>query len=139
VWELEVPVRQHAFHTEADLEVLRTDFHGVHRDSFAVADEGSSVEIITWGARARGRISHESTPHWGRGTPAAAGETPAPARRRVFVGGGWLSAAIYQREGLPRAVRLGGPAIIESASTTVVVPDGATVVRGPLGSLLMRP
>ena len=139
VWELEMPVRQQAFHTEADVEVLRTDFHGVHRDSFAVADEGSSVEIITWGARARGRISHDSTPHRGRGTPEAACETPAPARRRVFVGGGWLSAAIYQREALPLAVRLGGPAIIESASTTVVVPDGAAVVRGPLGSLLMRP
>src|SRR5439155_2859965 len=56
VWELEVHLRHRQFSTGEDVESLRTDFHAAHRESFAVADVDAPVEVITWGARARGQI-----------------------------------------------------------------------------------
>jgi N-methylhydantoinase A len=139
VWELEVPVRNASFASQADIDALRADFHATHRDSFAVADEASPVEVITWGSRARGRIraSAEST---ALDQPAArTAEAPASKRRRLFLDGEWVDGAIYVRGDLPAGSRLNGPAIIESDSTTIVVPTGASVVAGKTDSLLMTP
>jgi N-methylhydantoinase A len=136
VWELEVPLTHKAFHSDDDVARLRSDFHAAHRDSFAVADEASSIEVITWGARAIGRIKDQFAAR--KEMQPSSLEQAIPSWRQVFLGGAWLDGAIYQRLQLPGAVRLAGPAIIESPSTTVVVPEGASVERGPLGSLLMK-
>lgn len=134
VWELEVPVRQEAFRGAADVDALRRDFHAAHRDAFAVADEASAVEIITWGARARGRIKDPE-----RSLVVRTSEkSVAPIRRQVFANGAWVDAEVCNREAIPAGARVDGPAIIESPSTTVVVPAGASVERGAFGSLLMK-
>ena len=137
VWELEVPLRSGRVAGPADVETLRSDFHATHRDSFAVADERSPVEIITWGVRARGRIrtAEASAP-----LNFAGGEAQrSPVRRPVFFAGGWVEAAVYSRDSIPADLVVDGPAIVESASTTIVVPAGSLVTRGSLGSLLMTP
>jgi N-methylhydantoinase A len=138
VWELEVPLRGAAFTSPADIETLRQDFHSTHRETFAVADERSSVEVITWGARARATLRGESPPVGadnGQPTPAPSAVTARPA----YFGSRWVQCDAYQLEALPLLASLSGPAIIESSSTTVVLPEGAGLIRSTLGSLLINP
>ena len=66
VWELEVPLRRGDFQSSDDVQVFRSDFHQTHRESFAVADVASPVEVITWGARARGRLARCRSEFLGR-------------------------------------------------------------------------
>ena len=140
VWELEVPVTAAAFTGQGDVDALLADFHATHRDSFAVADEASPVEVITWGSRARGRIrAGDESAARGRAAGPAATEVLSSRRRRVFLDGGWVDAAVHVRGDLPTGSRLSGPAIIESRSTTVVVPAGSSVAGGRTASLLMSP
>jgi len=142
VWELEVPLQRGHFAAAEDVDSLRVDFHNTHRDSFAVADLEAPVEVITWGARARGRIrqSLEEDPATVRtGSPNDSHEGGAGEARPVFFDGEWTPSRVYRLEALPRDARLEGPAIIESSSTTIVLPPGASLLRGRLGSLLISP
>jgi len=139
VWELEVPVHADRFAGPADVERLRSDFHTAHRDSFAVADDRSAVEIVTWGVRARGRIRKVAE---GNGSePAMAGGVAlrSPVRRNVFFENRWVDAGVYARGEIHDGGRVDGPAIVQSPSTTIVIPAGSSVHRGSLGSLLMTP
>ncbi len=139
VWELEVPLRRDRFEKPGDVETLRQDFHSTHRETFAVADERSAVEIITWGARARAALN-TATPR-PRDRPANEGRAAAQAHatRSVFFDGAWGQCDVFALEDLPLQVTLAGPAIVESPSTTIVLPAGAALTRGTLGSLLINP
>jgi N-methylhydantoinase A/oxoprolinase/acetone carboxylase beta subunit len=59
--------------------------------------------------------------------------------RRAHFAGRWIDCDVHTLENLPRDERLDGPAIIESPSTTVVLPEEAWLIRGRLGSLLISP
>src|SRR5205085_2298031 len=48
VWDLEVPVRRGRFESPDDVEELRTDFHVAHRELFAISDDRSEVEFLSW-------------------------------------------------------------------------------------------
>jgi N-methylhydantoinase A len=139
VWELDVPLRGDRFESPADVETLRQDFHSTHRETFAVADDRSAVEIITWGARARAALN-SATPKRGH-RPANEGKAAphAHATRPVFFDGAWGECDVFALEDLPLQVTLAGPAIVESPSTTIVLPAGAVLTRGTLGSLLINP
>ena len=137
VWELEVPMRNDSFASPADVEAFRQEFHVTHRESFAVADDQSPVEIITWGARARGRLRPDSAPATDK--QPAAQTPPVKQRRRAHFAGRWIECEVHTLENLPRDAKLAGPAIIESPSTTVVLPEDAWLIRGRLGSLLISP
>jgi len=135
VWELEVPMRSGKIETPADLEQLRLDFHTVHRDVFAVADERSAVEFESWHARARCQLSdpavHEAS------APAA----NAHARTRVIYlpEHGQLEADVWRLEELEPLAALDGPAIIETDATTILVDPGAIFARRASGTVHVIP
>jgi N-methylhydantoinase A len=68
--------------------------------------------------------------------PAAGeGAAPAaPARRRVYLGE-WVEVPVYRLDGLTPGLLLKGPAIFESATTTVLVREGERVNVTPHGWL----
>ncbi len=138
VWELEVLLRGATFLSPADVETLRQDFHTTHRETFAVADDRSSVEIITWGARARGSLRSDS-PAADRDDGLHIPAPPAATTRPAYFVGRWIECSAYRLEELPLLTSLRGPAIIESSSTTIVLPEGAGLIRSKLGSLLITP
>jgi N-methylhydantoinase A len=51
--------------------------------------------------------------------------------------GGWVETAVYDREALKKGSRLNGPAIVEQADSTTVVPPGATVEVDGYSNLIM--
>jgi N-methylhydantoinase A len=61
----------------------------------------------------------------------AAPPSPPVAARRIYLDGGWVEAAVYDFDALAPAQAIAGPAIVESAMTTVLLRSGdrATVTE----------
>jgi N-methylhydantoinase A len=133
VWELEAPVHARRISTAADVRRLCDGFHAVHRDVFAIADEGSPIEFESWHARARCQLRKPAIP--------LAVRTPGePGQRRVHLpDSGPVNAAVWRLEALAIDEPVEGPAIIESATTTVVVDLGARACRRASGTLHILP
>jgi N-methylhydantoinase A len=136
IWELEVPVPVARFDTAEDVEELRETFHSVHADVFAIADRASPIEIIGWRARVRSRLSSSEPPVT---TSRPSSPQPRSARRAHFPGIGIVEATVLRADEIEPGVVIRGPAIYESASTTVVVDADASVIRTASGSLLINP
>ncbi|MFW6693195.1 hydantoinase B/oxoprolinase family protein [Streptomyces sp. MAR4 CNX-425] len=124
----------------ADEAEMRAEFTAVHRRRFAftmdkpVVAEAVSVEA----AAEQAATTREET---GRGT--GAGGPPEPADRvRIFTGGRWREAGLYQRTELRAGDTVTGPALLaEEGSTTVVDPGWQAAVhpRGHLTLTRVRP
>ena len=136
IWEIEVPLRVRRFTSDADLAALLADFHATHRQIFAIADEHSPIEMVTWRARVRCTLRAEGT---GRLADGAAEAAAQGSRRAWFRGTGWTEAATRRFAAMAPGESVEGPAIVESSFTTIVVDPGAVARRTPGGGLLVTP
>ena len=136
VWEIEVPLRVRRFADKNDVAALVDDFHRAHEDLFAVRDSESSIEIVSWIASVRCGLRDQQQDYLVSTVPS---EAASEARSAYFPGEGWVTAQTRRFEAMKAGERLGGPAIIESPFTTVVLPPGATAERRASGSLSIMP
>jgi N-methylhydantoinase A len=60
---------------------------------------------------------------------------PVRTRHAYFSRGGWSMVNVHRLESLNTNMSVAGPAIVESAFTTIVIDPGAVAVRRPSGSL----
>ncbi len=58
--------------------------------------------------------------------------------RPVFLDNSWRQTPVYQRDLLPEALSLSGPAIIEQMDCTIVIPPHDRVERDSLGNLMIH-
>jgi N-methylhydantoinase A len=134
VWEIEVPLPIGRIEADADVELMRDEFHRVHESIFAISDPGSEVELVQWRARVRVELAADRGLARLRSDPSV-----APTERRVrFPDSGPAVAAIHAAATLEPGAAVQGPAIVESAFATVVVEPGGSVTMSPNGSLLLR-
>jgi N-methylhydantoinase A len=131
IWELEFPVRE-----PLDADTLRDDFHALHEEVFAISDPGSEVELVGWRARVRCPVGRSQP---GRLAQDAAPRVGAAVRRAYFPGAGAFDARVLSFDEFEPGRVVAGPAIVESAMTTVVIDPGATVERTASGSLAIVP
>ena len=133
VWELESPVRGERVTGKADLAELCTDFHAVHREVFSIADERSGIEFESWHARATCQLREPVSPQ--------AEVVPGRVRQRdVYLPGrGPTPVPVWRLESVPVGQSMTGPAIVETATTTVVIDRGASFSRRPSGTLHIVP
>lgn len=110
-------------------------FHTEHAARFAHSDAADVVEIATLRLAAIGRMPD---PELAEITAGGSDPTPpAPiGQRRVWLDDVWVDAAVYQRDGIEPGAGLSGPAIIEEAFTTLVLPAKWTVTMTPQGDLI---
>jgi N-methylhydantoinase A len=133
VWELEVPMRGSRVGAAEDLKRLCEDFHAVHRDVFAIAEEGSMIEFESWHARVRCALRPPSLPE-----VLAGGDGRPAGRRQIFLPeAGEVAADVWNLDSLPTGAAIAGPAIVESEMTTVVIEPDVVVTRQPSGTLHM--
>jgi N-methylhydantoinase A len=132
-WELEVPLRTSSFSDWQDVEQLRTDFHRVHREIFAIDDPNSAVEIVGWRARVRCRIrDRDLVPDPNAGADREVTHRPVYVRPL-----GTVDIPVIPLSKLSVTEPAQGPLIIESPVTTIVVDPGASAVRTATGSVLI--
>jgi N-methylhydantoinase A len=130
-WEIEVPF---AGPEPPDWDALAAAFHAAHREMFAVCDPASPVEVLAWRARARCRVREGETPRMAAPSGAA-----APGSRRAFFHGvGWAEVPVHAPAALDEGASVRGPAILETAFTTIVLPPQAAAVRLPSGVIEVR-
>ncbi|MSO80498.1 MAG: hydantoinase/oxoprolinase family protein [Alphaproteobacteria bacterium] len=137
VWEIEVQLPRRRFESDADVQALVQAFHKVHEDIFAIADPDSGIEVVGWGATVSCRLREGAggaLVH--RGAAKGSGQG---TRRVYFAGHGFVEAQVRRFEAMAAGERIDGPAIVESAFTTVVLDPDSWAERRPSGSLSIVP
>ena len=113
-----------------DLEEL---FHRAHeqRYGYRLSD---TIEIVTLRVAAIGRIEKPKLAEW-----TVRGPIEAALReiRMVRFSGKDASTPVYERDLLPRAARMSGPAIVEEMGSVTIAPPGWSVEVGSFGELLL--
>ncbi|MCB1745600.1 MAG: hydantoinase/oxoprolinase family protein [Gammaproteobacteria bacterium] len=120
VWDLAVELPTTRIADAAAATALVEAFHAAHRRVFQVDDRASAVEFIGWTGRLAVALPEISV--------SAAGSVAAtpPGERAVWFGlDGPRSATVVRGAALAVGATVDGPAIIEEATTTLVLPPGA--------------
>jgi N-methylhydantoinase A len=123
-FELEIPANP-----AEGVERLRERFAAAHRDRYGYEDPAAEIELV--GLRV---AAIEPGPEW---TLRAAGERePQRGSRKVHLDGERLEAAVLT--GAAPGLSVEGPAILELAGSTVLVPPGASGTIDERGTLDVR-
>ena len=111
-------------------------FTTVYRREYGHEIDGRVVEIVNCRLKATGAVEKAPIPRI-----AADGkvEDAVCGQRQVYFGreAGWIDTQIYDRDRLPGATTLQGPAIIEEMSSTTVIHPGQTATHDPMGNILL--
>lgn len=135
VWEIEVPLRGEKIASKKDVAVLTEDFHRVHKELFAFADDGSEIEIVSWCAKVScalrerdiGRLEIEDAVREGR----------SATRLLHLPDGHDHDTPVHNLTEIEVDIIHSGPAIIETPHTSIIIDDRAKFRRTPAGSLLV--
>jgi N-methylhydantoinase A len=130
-FELSVPVPLEV----AGMGEIEAAFRGVYADRYGAAVDAPS-EIVSYRLIGWGRMQRPELPKLdGAGRSLAAARIGA---RRLVVGGAEADAAILAREAIPLDARIAGPAIIEEAGATTLLPPGWSARLEPSGALVLE-
>ena len=117
---------------DADFGPLRRAFDARHEETFGYADPGNDAEIVNVRLVSIGEVDKPALDFASQGR-----EDPKVGRRQVWFGG-WTETAIYDRADLPLEFTFTGPAIVEEAGSTSVIPPHWSVAVHDSGALLCR-
>ncbi|MCA0851328.1 hydantoinase/oxoprolinase family protein [Salipiger thiooxidans] len=134
VWDIDVPLPSEAITGAADVAAIEQAFHDTHETLFAVADNGSPVEIVGW--RADVAISIRSGEIGQMQNIDSAGQ--ADKRACYFRETGLADVRLVSFSDMGEADRIAGPAIVESPFTTVVVFPGSEARKAASGSVVIE-
>lgn len=113
---------------------VRARFEGLHRERYGYTRAALPVEAVTYRVRVVRPAPPILAPPAPVGTRAA-----APAEEgAVTLGGRAGTARFLAREALPAGSALRGPAVVEEASATTLVPPGWSLAVLPTGDLLLE-
>jgi N-methylhydantoinase A len=132
-YELEVPLP--APLTAAAVPTIVAAFHAVHERVYGYARAQQPVEFVNFRAVHTFPLPRPAVTPAARAT-GTLDEAQVGERRAYF--GRFVPTAIYERGRLPLGARLAGPAIVEQADTTTVVPPGVTALVDGVGNLRLR-
>jgi N-methylhydantoinase A len=134
-YELEVPIAAPVVR-ERMSEILGA-FHAVHERVYGYARTQQPVEFVNFRAVHTYPLPKPAL----RSTARVSGsldEARVGERRAWFAPAGFVATAVYERTRVPLGAHVAGPAIIEQADTTTVIPPGHTAVVDPSGNLRLR-
>ncbi len=106
-------------------------FHDLHMTQYAHAERHVIPEIVAVRLAATGRLKKPVMSAF-----AASGVAKAKGQRALFAGGRWLDAAVWSRDALVPGQALAGPAIVEEAHATHVIPLGWELSVAKTGDLI---
>lgn len=117
----------------AEFEALYERLYG---KGSGFADAG--LQVITYRVRAVGMLPiRTKLPD----LEIAAGAPESSGTRRVFldVRKGWQETKIYDYQALKVGAKVDGPAVVETPTTTIAIPEGSRGTVDRLGNLVLRP
>jgi len=132
-YEIEVEVDP-AWLVPGGLTALLAAFHQAHERMYGHADAHAPAEIVTLRVQLRGVMPRVRLPE----VPPGSGTPTARTTRQVWLDGAAATARVYDRAALGRGDRVAGPAVVEQADTTVLLPPGFTGTVDRFGNILIR-
>jgi len=124
--DVEAPAGAGDGEADADLSAIREGFEAEHERRYGYRDPEAAIEIVGIRVAAIGERPEAGA------TAAAAGEPQRDARKAWFARHGFVETAVIA--GTPAAgATVAGPAVIELAETTLLVPPGAVATSGEAG------
>jgi len=133
IFEIEVPLDGVDLGSPGLMTEVAERFHKRHEELYAYSAPGQEVVIVN----ARVAVVGELPVLPAETAAASRRVTAGPARRRVWLGD-WIEVPVYRMDTLPAGHEVKGPAILESATTTVLVREGERVTVTPHGWLDIR-
>jgi N-methylhydantoinase A len=135
-YELSVPLPDRPLAGE-DLQRLTEAFHQRHEALYGYAVPDEPVELVSLRLTAIGRTPKPELP---RAPKDGSQEEARIEVRPVYFGpaAGWIETPILARERLPAGASFPGPAVVEGAESTVVVPPHAQAQVDPFGNLILE-
>jgi N-methylhydantoinase A len=135
-YELAVPIPEGPVDDRTAAE-LRRAFDGVYAHRYGYADTNAAVELVTVSVTATGVGPEVRLPEHHPGTREVA-EARKPDRAVYFPETrGYVRCAVYDRARLPVGARIDGPAVVEEAESTTVLPPGSAAEVDPWANLLV--
>ena len=117
---------------DSDFVPLRQAFDARHKETFGYADEANDTEIVNIRLVSIGDVDKPILEF----TPSGGGNAETGQRPVWF--DGWRETRVYDRANLPLGHSFAGPAIVEEAGGTTIVPPDWTVTVSDSGGLLCR-
>ncbi len=133
IWEIKLPLRAGVFADAAAVATTIEDFHRLHDEIFAFEDRRAEIEFVNWRARVACDLRRGPL-----GRIAAAEQAPPPSQERsAWFGGARVKVPVFGFRTLDADRIQRGPAIVETAFTTIVIDPGAMFRLDPAGSLIV--
>jgi N-methylhydantoinase A len=129
-YEVDVPVSSGSL-DEDGINDLTAHFHQFHEQEYGVASDEFPVTFVN--LRVTGRMQSGDQDFQSstvKGESSDAGET-----REVYFDGRWHETALYHRSALGTGINLEGPAILNSAHSTVTLPPESTASVDEYGNI----
>lgn len=133
-FELSVPIPEGTI-DERSLETVAERFHKAHRQRYGHAYEEESIELVTIRLRARSAVDPPSLAIENREESI---EDAIVEPREVIYDGEAHDTRIYDGTRLPVGANFEGPAVIEGAQSTTVLPPGQRITVDEYGTLLVE-
>ena len=107
----------------------QADFHAAHQKMYGYSDPSQAIEVVTIRVRATRSVA--------KPTPAPVKRIPVsvPRTRRIYTGGAWRKAKVFERTGIPTA-GVAGPALVTDYGSTTLIPPGWRMKLDRAGNLL---
>jgi len=134
-YELEVPVSA-PLAAGRIAEAVR-GFHAAHERVYGYARADQPVEFVNYRAVHRYPLPSLKVRPPAR-SEGGVGAARVGERRAYFAPGGFVATSIYDRARLPLGSQVPGPAIVEQADTTTVIPPGYAAAVDASGNLRIR-
>ena len=130
IFEIQVPLDGVDLDRADLLDEITARFHRRHEELYAYSAPGQEVVIVNARVAVIGRLPVLPADE------AVAADRPMvpPTPRRVWLGG-WVEVPVYRLDRLPAGHQVKGPAIFESATTTVLLREGEVATVTPRGWL----
>ncbi len=112
------------------LESIVQRFHARHEELYAYSAPDQDVVIVNVRLTVVGRLPELNA----QPLSTTAADPPAPGRRRVYLGR-WTEVPVYDLDQLRVGADVKGPAIFETATTTVLIREGERATVTPHGWL----
>ncbi len=117
------------------LDAFETSYR--QRFSFLMRDRPVVVEAVSVEAVGGAGRSDEPFAEVARKPAAASAAAVSFHQVRMYVGGGWVEAKLYQRAEMAKGSVIPGPAIIAEANSTTVIEDGWSATVNDLNHLVL--
>ena len=132
VWDIPVDLPASRLESEAMIADLAEAFHANHRRIFSVEDRASPIEFLNWTGRVSIKLPTKTV-----SADQTEDSTEIKTREAYFGLDDKRSTQIIRGTSVKVGEEIKGPAIIEEATTTIVLPPDAEAVLSSSGSYVI--